>query len=59
MEQGPVLEALGVPLGLVSGIAGQTRLSIMISGTQVILSISLLSRPPPIQQEITRQDTSA
>lgn len=28
MEQGPVLESLGVPLGVVEGIAGQTRLRV-------------------------------
>ncbi len=28
IEQGPVLESLGVPLGVVEGIAGQTRISL-------------------------------
>jgi hypothetical protein len=28
MEQGPVLEALRYPLGVVKGIAGQTRLKV-------------------------------
>lgn len=28
MEQGPVLESLGKPLGVVEGIAGQTRLKV-------------------------------
>jgi allantoate deiminase len=28
MEQGPVLEALHYPLGVVKGIAGQTRLKV-------------------------------
>ena len=35
MEQGPVLEELGVPLAPVSAIAGQTRLSVSIHGNQV------------------------
>lgn len=35
MEQGPILEAKGLPLGLVAGIAGQTRQHVMIMGTQV------------------------
>lgn len=35
MEQGPILEAAGMPLGVVAGIAGQTRLLIMMTGTQV------------------------
>ena len=35
MEQGPVLEASGLPLGVVSAIAGQTGLDITIKGTQV------------------------
>jgi len=34
MEQGPVLDELGVPLALVSAIAGQTRLSVAMSGSQ-------------------------
>lgn len=29
IEQGPVLETLGLPLGLVKGIAGQTRLKVL------------------------------
>lgn len=33
--QGPVLEAMGVRLGAVSAIAGQTRLWVVINGTQV------------------------
>lgn len=28
IEQGPVLESLGQPLGVVEGIAGQTRLKV-------------------------------
>lgn len=28
IEQGPVLENVGLPLGLVKGIAGQTRLKV-------------------------------
>jgi hypothetical protein len=35
MEQGPVLEATGVPLGPVAGIAGQTRLAVQVHGVQV------------------------
>ncbi|CAL9772546.1 unnamed protein product [Musa acuminata subsp. burmannicoides] len=34
IEQGPVLESLGSPLGIVKGIAGQTRLKVKISGSQ-------------------------
>jgi len=34
IEQGPQLEAAGLPLGVVSGIAGQTWLSIAIEGVQ-------------------------
>lgn len=34
IEQGPVLEALGLPLGVVSGIAGQTRLAVSLAGMQ-------------------------
>ena len=36
LEQGPVLEALGKPLGVVTSIAGQTRLSVSMTGTQVV-----------------------
>jgi allantoate deiminase len=32
IEQGPVLEALGLPVGVVAAIAGQTRLSVTFSG---------------------------
>ena len=35
LEQGPVLEMAGQPLGVVSSIAGQTRLWVSIYGTQV------------------------
>ncbi|XP_058072189.1 allantoate deiminase 2 isoform X2 [Magnolia sinica] len=34
IEQGPVLEALGQPLGVVEGIAGQTRLRVTVKGSQ-------------------------
>uniref|UniRef100_A0A7S3QUR7 Peptidase M20 dimerisation domain-containing protein n=1 Tax=Dunaliella tertiolecta TaxID=3047 RepID=A0A7S3QUR7_DUNTE len=34
IEQGPVLEGLGVSLGAVSAIAGQTRLWVVVNGTQ-------------------------
>ncbi|XP_042023774.1 allantoate deiminase 2-like [Salvia splendens] len=34
IEQGPVLENVGLPLGLVKGIAGQTRLKVTVKGTQ-------------------------
>uniref|UniRef100_A0A0E0E4X9 allantoate deiminase n=1 Tax=Oryza meridionalis TaxID=40149 RepID=A0A0E0E4X9_9ORYZ len=34
IEQGPVLEALHYPLGVVKGIAGQTRLKVIINGSQ-------------------------
>jgi hypothetical protein len=35
MEQGPVLEDLGLPLAPVMAIAGQTRLMVSIAGSQV------------------------
>ncbi|KAF3774164.1 Allantoate deiminase [Nymphaea thermarum] len=34
IEQGPVLESLGLPLGVVQGIAGQTRLRVTVKGVQ-------------------------
>ncbi|KAK4487989.1 hypothetical protein RD792_003728 [Penstemon davidsonii] len=34
IEQGPVLETLGLPLGIVKGIAGQTRLRVTVKGSQ-------------------------
>ncbi|XP_050260793.1 allantoate deiminase 2-like [Quercus robur] len=34
IEQGPVLEWLGFPLGVVKGIAGQTRLKVTVRGSQ-------------------------
>jgi allantoate deiminase len=34
IEQGPQLEAAGLALGVVSGIAGQTWLSVSIEGVQ-------------------------
>ncbi|KAI5642027.1 hypothetical protein M9H77_00258 [Catharanthus roseus] len=34
IEQGPVLETMGFPLGLVKGIAGQTRLKVTVRGSQ-------------------------
>ncbi|KAL0352657.1 UNVERIFIED_CONTAM: Allantoate deiminase [Sesamum angustifolium] len=34
IEQGPVLETVGLPLGLVKGIAGQTRLRVTVKGSQ-------------------------
>ncbi|CAN8325361.1 unnamed protein product [Cochlearia groenlandica] len=34
IEQGPVLEWVGYPLGVVKGIAGQTRLKVTVKGTQ-------------------------
>ena len=43
MEQGPVLEALGQPLGVVTAIAGQSRLGVTMKGTQVSILISLAS----------------
>jgi allantoate deiminase len=33
IEQGPALEALGIPLGVVSGISGQTRAAVRFTGT--------------------------
>lgn len=30
IEQGPVLESVGLPLGVVKGIAGQTRLKVFV-----------------------------
>ncbi|PKA52237.1 Allantoate deiminase, chloroplastic [Apostasia shenzhenica] len=34
IEQGPVLESLDYPLGVVKGIAGQTRLMVTVEGSQ-------------------------
>lgn len=34
IEQGPVLEWVGFPLGVVKGIAGQTRLKVTVRGSQ-------------------------
>ena len=34
MEQGPLLEALGIPLAPVAAIAGQNRLAVSICGGQ-------------------------
>ncbi|KAM5552458.1 hypothetical protein ABKV19_027018 [Rosa sericea] len=34
IEQGPVLEWVGFPLGVVKGIAGQTRLKVTMRGSQ-------------------------
>ncbi|GAB4840932.1 alpha-amylase 2 [Ancistrocladus abbreviatus] len=34
IEQGPVLETVGLPLGVVKGIAGQTRLKVTVLGSQ-------------------------
>ncbi|XP_073157674.1 allantoate deiminase 2 isoform X1 [Henckelia pumila] len=34
IEQGPVLETVGLPLGLVKGIAGQTRMRVTVKGSQ-------------------------
>ena len=36
LEQGPVLEISNKPLGVVSAIAGQTRLTVSVIGTQVL-----------------------
>jgi len=49
MEQGPILEAEGLPLGVVTGIAGQTRQIVMISGTQV---------PPPFPSQYSPRVTA-
>ncbi len=38
MEQGPVLETLGQPLGVVTAIAGQSRLAVTIEGMQARLT---------------------
>lgn len=34
IEQGPVLERAGLPIGVVKGIAGQTRLKVTVRGSQ-------------------------
>ncbi|KAL7258556.1 hypothetical protein ACSBR1_004643 [Camellia fascicularis] len=34
IEQGPVLGSVGLPLGVVKGIAGQTRIKVMVRGSQ-------------------------
>lgn len=41
IEQGPVLEAEGLPLGVVEAIAGQTRLTVSIMNTHVSYLLSL------------------
>ena len=46
MEQGPVLEALGKPLGVVTAIAGQSRLAVTLQGMQVG-SPRWIGYPPP------------
>ncbi len=35
IEQGPILESLNEPVGVVAGIAGQTRLYAVVKGEQV------------------------
>ena len=47
MEQGPILEAKGLPLGVVTGIAGQTRQYVMMSGTQVTANLEHQHAPCP------------
>ena len=44
LEQGPVLETSNKPLGVVSAIAGQTRLTVSLFGTQVLM---LQTHPAP------------
>lgn len=44
IEQGPVLEAEGLPLGVVEAIAGQTRLTVSIMNTHVSYLLSLNMR---------------
>jgi len=41
IEQGPILESLDEPVGIVAGIAGQTRLYAVIKGEQVSIPRSL------------------
>lgn len=41
IEQGPVLEAEGLPLGVVEAIAGQTRLTVSIMNGHVSYLLSL------------------
>lgn len=42
IEQGPVLEGIGLPLGMVKGIAGQTRLKVVLCCETYILVSFLL-----------------
>ncbi|KAG6478560.1 hypothetical protein ZIOFF_062003 [Zingiber officinale] len=49
IEQGPVLESLGYPLGIVQGIAGQTRLKITLEMAQRgMQAVPMLMRQDPM-----------
>ena len=48
MEQGPVLQATGFPLGPVAAIAGQTRLAVSVLGTQVRPGLPAPLEPTPL-----------
>ena len=53
MEQGPVLESRGYAVGPVAAIAGQTRLSVSVEGTQVSpCSTCHVSTPSPPMQTL-------
>ncbi len=47
VAQGPVLEARGLPIGVVTGIAGQTRLWVHVNGTQASAGLAASPRPTP------------
>jgi hypothetical protein len=59
MEQGPVLEALGVPLAPVAAIAGQTRLHVSIHGVQVRSMRSVLVQRPRAGRQHRQTDRQA
>ncbi|KAI4388514.1 hypothetical protein MLD38_000834 [Melastoma candidum] len=55
IEQGPVLEWRGLPLGIVSGIAGQTRLRVTVRGSQGhagTVPMSMRQDPMPAAAEL-------
>ncbi|KAL1834465.1 hypothetical protein ACET3Z_004116 [Daucus carota] len=55
IEQGPVLESVGLPLGVVKGIAGQTRLKVTVKGSQGhagTVPMSMRQDPMPAAAEL-------
>ncbi|KAK2976651.1 hypothetical protein RJ640_008187 [Escallonia rubra] len=58
IEQGPVLESVGLPLGVVEGIAGQTRLKVTVRGSQGhagTVPMSMRQDPMPAAAELIVQ----